>query len=207
MVGTSLLSITAPNSTLQNNAIFRFTSSESARSVLQIRMDRLEERQRLDVTNCPTDLDDDHIALGGEAFHRALDLVGHVRDHLNRRAQVFAAALLGDDVQVNSAGGDVVGLRERPVDEPLVVAEIEIGLGAVVGDEDFAVLEWRHRSRIDVEIGIELHDRHAHSALDEKSAERGGRNPLPKRRYHAAGDEDVARLLAGTTLHWSLLLP
>ena len=40
--------------------------------------------------------------------------------------------------------------------EAFVVAEIEIGLGAVVGDEHFAVLIRAHRARIDVEIGIEL---------------------------------------------------
>jgi len=36
--GSYTLSITAPNSTLQNSAILRFTSSLSGRSVLQIRM-------------------------------------------------------------------------------------------------------------------------------------------------------------------------
>jgi hypothetical protein len=33
------------------------------------------------------------------------------------------------------------------------MAEVEIGLGAVVGDIDLAVLIGRHRARIDVEIG------------------------------------------------------
>ena len=36
------------------------------------------------------------------------------------------------------------------------MAEIEIGLGAVVGHEHFAVLIRRHRSGIEVEIGVEL---------------------------------------------------
>jgi hypothetical protein len=30
------------------------------------------------------------------------------------------------------------------------MAEVEIGLGAVVGDEHLAVLIWRHRAGIDV---------------------------------------------------------
>ena len=47
-------------------------------------------------------------------------------------------------------------LRRRPPGEALVVAEIEIGLGAVVGHEHFAVLIRRHRSGIEIEIGIEL---------------------------------------------------
>ncbi len=40
--------------------------------------------------------------------------------------------------------------------ETLVMAEIEIGLGAVVGHKHFAVLIRRHRSGIEVEIGVEL---------------------------------------------------
>ena len=36
------------------------------------------------------------------------------------------------------------------------MAEVEVGLGAVVGDEHLAVLIRAHRPRIDVEIGVEL---------------------------------------------------
>ena len=103
--------------------------------------DRLEERQRLDVADRSADLDDHDVVLRSEPLHRRLDLVGDVRNDLHRRAEVFAAPLLRDDVQVDAAGRDVVRLRERAVDEPLVVAEVEIRLGAIVGDEDLAVLE------------------------------------------------------------------
>ena len=69
-----------------------------------------------------------------------LDLVGDVRDDLDRAAEVVAAALLGDDRLVDAAGRDVAELGQVLVDEALVVAEVEVGLGAVVGDEDLAVL-------------------------------------------------------------------
>ena len=45
------------------------------------------------------------------------------------------------------------------VHEALVVAEIEVGLGAVLGDEDLAVLERAHGARIHVDVGIELEHR------------------------------------------------
>ena len=128
---------------------------------------------------------------GDEPADRRLDLVGDVRNHLHRRAEEFAAALLGDDVQVDATGRDVVRLRQRAIDESLVVAEIEIRLGAVVGDEHFAVLERRHRARIDVEVRIELEHRDAQPALDEQPPERRGGDALAERRDHAAGDEDV----------------
>ena len=39
-----------------------------------------------------------------------LDGVGDVRDHLHGAAEVVAAPLLGEDLLVDAAGGDVVGL-------------------------------------------------------------------------------------------------
>ena len=52
-------------------------------------------------------------------------------------------------VMLSGLGGGTPG-------EALVMAEIEIGLGAVVGHEHFAVLIRRHRSGIEVEIGVEF---------------------------------------------------
>jgi hypothetical protein len=73
-----------------------------------------------------------------------------VRDHLHRGAEVLAAPLLGDHRGIDAAGRDVVALAGVDAGEALVVAEIEVGFGAVVGDEDFAVLIRAHRARIDV---------------------------------------------------------
>ena len=91
-------------------------------------------------------------ALGGLQAHAALDLVGDVRDDLHGVAEVLAAALLGDHRRVDLAGGDVRRLAQVDVEEPLVVPDVEVGLGAVVGHEDLAVLERVHRAGIDVEI-------------------------------------------------------
>ena len=84
-------------------------------------------------------------------------------------------------------------LRRRPAGEALVVAEVEVGLGAVVGDEDLAVLVRAHRARIDVEIGVELAQPDLVAARLQKRAERGGGETLAKGGDHAAGDEDVPR--------------
>ena len=96
--------------------------------------------------------------LVGVGEREFLDRVGDVRDDLDGRAEIVAAPLLGDDVAVDAAGGDVVRLARRYAGEALVMAKIEVGLGAVVGHEDFAVLIRRHRPRIDVQIGIEFPD-------------------------------------------------
>ena len=122
--------------------------------------DRLEERQALDVADGPADLDDHHVrvAVAGDAPDPFLDLVRDVRDHLDGPAEVVAAALLGDDGLVDAAGRDVAELGQVLVDEPLVVAEVEVRLGAVVGDEDLAVLVRAHRPGVDVDVRIELED-------------------------------------------------
>ena len=62
--------------------------------------------------------------------------------------------------------------------EALVMAEVEIGFRAVVGDEHLAVLIGRHRARIDVEIGIELAEAHAVAARLQQRPERGRRETL-----------------------------
>ena len=93
-----------------------------------------------------------------DARDALLDLVRDVRDDLDRAAEEVAAALLGDDGLVDLAGRDVGALGQVLVDEALVVAEVEVGLGAVVGDEHLAVLVRRHRARIDVDVRVELQD-------------------------------------------------
>ena len=96
----------------------------------------------LDVADGPADLDDHdvRVAVAGDARDALLDLVGDVRDDLDGAAEVVAAPLLGDDRLVDAAGRDVAELGQVLVDEALVVAEVEVGLGAVVGDEHLAVL-------------------------------------------------------------------
>ena len=100
-------------------------------------------------------------------------LIGRVGDedqagHARFEHDGVAAPLAGDDLLVDAAGGNIVGLGELGVREALVVAEVEIGLGAVVGDEDFAVLVRAHRARVDVEVGVALHDDDAQTARFEE---------------------------------------
>ena len=58
------------------------------------------------------------------------------------------------------------------------MAEIEVGLGAVVGDEHLAVLIGRHGAGIDIEIGIELAQADLVAARLQQRAERRGSKTL-----------------------------
>ena len=122
-----------------------------------------------------------------------LDRVGHVRDHLHGGAQIVAAPFLGDDLLVDAARGDVVALPRRNAGEALVVAQVEIGLGPVVGDVDLAVLVGAHRPRIDVEIGIELANADFVAARLQQSAEARRHETFAERGDHAAGNKNEPR--------------
>ena len=162
-----------------------------AADVLAELADGLEEGQALDVADGAADLDDDDVDAVRDGADRVLDGVGDVRDHLHRGAEVVAAPLALDDRQEDLAGGPVVVAAGHRVGEPLVVAQVEVGFGAVVGDVDLAVLVRAHRPRIDVDVGVELLERDLVAVALQQAADRGGGQALAERRHDAAGDEDV----------------
>ena len=67
------------------------------------------------------------------------------------------------------------------VDEALVVAEVEVGLAAVVGDEHLAVLEGVHRAGVDVDVRVELLHGDPEAPGLQQPTERGGGEPLAER--------------------------
>ena len=120
-----------------------------------------------------------------------LDLVRDVRNYLYRCSEIVAATFFVYDSLVNLAGGDIAVYVKIFVDEALVMSEIEVGLRAVVGHEDFSVLVRAHRSRINVYIRVAFHYRNAVSAVFQQTTERCGGNALPEPRDDTARDEDV----------------
>jgi hypothetical protein len=101
-----------------------------------------------------------------------------VRDHLNSRAEIVTPPLAREDVLIDASGSDVVVTRGGTTGEPFVVTEVKVGLGSVIGDEDLAVLIWRHRSGIDVDIRIELAQAHLVSTCLQQRPERCGSETL-----------------------------
>ena len=153
--------------------------------------DGFQERQGLDVTHGAAHLDDGHVGPFGATLDVGLDLVGDVGDDLHRLAQVLAATLFLEHRVVDLAGGEVVALAHLGAGEALVVAQVQVGLGAVFGDEHLAVLEGAHGARVDVDVGIKLEVGDGDSAGFENRTQRGSGNSLTQGRNHAASDEDV----------------
>ena len=133
-----------------------------------------EERQRFDVADRAADFHHADVGVAGAEHDAALDLVGDVRDDLHGRAEVVAAAFLGDHAFVDAAGREIAVAAGGRAHEALVVAEIEVGLGAVIGDEHFAVLERAHGARVHVDVRVELDHGDLETAAFENGAQRGG---------------------------------
>jgi hypothetical protein len=118
-----------------------------ARALVPELANRLDEGQRFDVADGAADLAQDEVEVGVEVGgDELLDRIGDVRDDLDGGAEIVAAPLALDDALVDPARGHVVALAGRDAGEALVMAEVEIGLGAVVRHIDFAVLVGRHRA-------------------------------------------------------------
>ena len=153
--------------------------------------DGLQEGLGLDVAHGAADLHDGHVGVGSlQGVDIALNFVGDVGDDLNGAAKIVAGALPVEDVPVDLAGGDGGIEGQVFIDEPLVVAQVQVGLGSVVGDEDLAVLIGAHGARVHIEIGVQLLHLHPQAPLLEQTAQRGRRDPLAQAGDHAAGDEN-----------------
>ena len=79
-----------------------------------------------------------------------------MRDDLHRAAKITALTLAVENAPENFARGHGGLPVQRLVDKALVVAEVQVGLRAVVRDKDLAVLIRAHRAGVDVEIRVEL---------------------------------------------------
>src|SRR5262249_20604009 len=69
----------------------------------------------------------------------------------------------------------------------------EVGLAAVVGDVDLAVLVRAHGPGVDVDVGVHLLERDAEPARLEQRPDRGRGEPFAQGRHHASRHEDVFR--------------
>src|SRR5699024_7944939 len=156
-----------------------------------------QKRLGFDIAYGATDFGDHHVGpvpvLVGFAHRQdpVFDLVGDVRDDLHRVAEVLASPFLGDHGGVDLSGGHVGRAGQVAIQEALVVPDVEVGLGTVLGDEDLTVLERVHRPRVHVEVRVELLHRDLQTAGDQQLSEAAGSQPLAQRGGDTAGDEQI----------------
>src|SRR5262249_15323494 len=118
--------------------------------------DRLEKGQALDIADGAADLAEYKIFAIEIGLDELFDGVGDVGDDLDGRPEILAASFAANHRRIDPPGGNRIAAPRGDPDVALVVAEIEIGLRPVIGDEHLAVLVWTHRSGVDVQVGVEL---------------------------------------------------
>ena len=124
--------------------------------------DGLQEGLGLDVSHRAADLGDDHVHLlpAANPVDALLDLTGDVWDDLDRAPQEGPLTLPAEDGPVDLSGGDGGVHRQIFVGEPLVMAQVQVGLRPVLGNEHLPVLIGVHSARVNVQVGVELLEGH-----------------------------------------------
>ncbi len=153
--------------------------------------DRFEERQRFDIPHRAADLNDGDCHAVRSLLDETLNLVGNMRDHLHRAAKIIAAPLFFNHAFVNLAGGEIVALAHLGVDESLIVAEIQIGFCAILGDKHFPMLERAHGARVHVDVRVKLEEGDFDAAGFENGCEGGGSDPFTQGGNHATGYKNI----------------
>ncbi len=185
------LVLSSPADEMNGTSVRWMKTEECLRQLVPELADGLEKGQALDVADGAADLDQHEVDAVVAGDHELLDGVGDVRDHLHGAAEIIAAPLAGEDVLVDAPGGDVVRSPRRDAGEALVVAEVEIGLRPVVGDEHLPVLVGAHGAGVDVQVGVELAQAHGIAARLKEGAESRRCKAFSEGGDHAAGNEDV----------------
>ena len=116
--------------------------------------DGFQEWQRLNVAYRATDFHYRHLVVSSAHMHFAFDFVGDVRNHLYRAAQIITATLFCQHFFIHLTRGEVVRLVHGGIDETLVVAQIQVGFGAVFGYKHFTVLKRAHRAWVYVNVRV-----------------------------------------------------
>src|SRR6185369_11061146 len=118
--------------------------------------DRFQKRQRFDIANSPADLDNRHVGPFGVFYDFMLDLIGYVRNYLDRTTQIIAAALLGNDRKIYLPGRKIALFGKNGTRKALVMPQVKIGFGAVIGNKDLAMLKGGHGPGVNIDIGVQL---------------------------------------------------
>ncbi len=155
--------------------------------------DRFQKRLGFDVADGAADLHQRDVGALPACEDAPLDLVGDVGDDLDGAAQIIAAAFPAQDGLVDLAGGEIVLARHAGVEKPLVMAQIEIGLGAILGDEHLAVLKGTHGARIDIQVRIELEHGDLEAPRLQQGAQRCRGDAFAEGRNHPTSYENESR--------------
>ena len=150
-----------------------------------------EEGQAFDVAGGAADFSDENVDAIAPFEDAVFDFVRDVWDHLHGLTEVVTAPFFLDNSFVDLAGAQAVEAGEDARGKAFVVAEIEVGFGAIVEHVDLAVLVRAHGTWIDVEVGVEFLDTDLQSPAFQEGAERGSGEAFAEGGDNPSGDENI----------------
>ena len=113
-----------------------------------------QERLAFDISSGTAHFDHGHLGIARPLNDSPLNLVGNVRDDLNGPSQIVTASLLAQHGIVYPARRKIIRAAHHRSGKALVMPQIQVRFGAVIGDKNLTVLERTHRARVNVNIGI-----------------------------------------------------
>ncbi len=109
---------------------------------------------------------------------------------LNGLTQILTTTLFVDHRIIDAPRGVVAFLAQAYRRITLVVAQIKVGFGPVVGNVNLAVLKGIHGAGINVDVRIQLLESNTQTPAFQQRANRSGSQSLAQRGENSAGDEN-----------------
>ena len=144
--------------------------------------DCLQKWLAFNISDGSTYLDDGNLGFLASiiAVKTALKFICDMRDNLNGSSTIIATAFFGKNRPVYFSGGHIALLCQAFVDETFIVSKVKVCFGSVICNEDLTVLDWVHRTRIDINIRVKFLHGHFVTAHFQKTTQRGGSNSFSK---------------------------
>ena len=119
--------------------------------------DRLEKRQAFNIADGAPNFSDDNIGVSIiELQHNLFDFIRDMRNDLDSFPQKLSSSFLVDNRLIDLPSRVITLPSQVCCGETFVVSEVEISFAAVIENIDLAVLIRAHRSRINIDVGVEF---------------------------------------------------
>jgi len=154
--------------------------------------DGFQKRLTLNIPDSSTNFNQGNIRVGSLANQRdaPFNFIGDVGNDLNRAAQIVTAPFPVQNFLIDLAGSDRAIVRQAQVAKAFVMPQVQVSLGAVVQNEDFPVLVRAKRSRVDVQIGVQLLNGNVETARLQEPPDCCSGYALTNGREHPAREKD-----------------
>ena len=142
----------------------------------------LQKWLALNVTDSSANFNDGNVRIIGSKIpiETALDFIGDMRNNLYSPSAIVTAAFLLKNRPVNLTSCYIGVFIQALVDEALIMSQIKVGLGTVIGNKNLSVLYRVHSTGVDIDVRIEFLHGYFVSTRFQKTSQGCGGNSFAK---------------------------